>query len=191
MSGLVFGQKTVRGVELNKDIIYVLADKYAAYTGHLTTLPSVHIINDEARSYITRNSEKYDVIQISMIDTFAASSAGAFVLSENSLYTREAFKVFLSRLNPHGILSCSRWYFRARPTEIYRLVALAQDAIRGIGGDPHKNIILVANFPHGGSEGVGTLLLSPQPFSARRDCQSIRNCKSTAVSSHPQSDQFN
>lgn len=165
LGGLALGQKSVRGVELNKNIITVLKDKYAAYTGNLALDPRVDIMNDEARSYITRNKDTYDVIQMSMIDTFAASSAGAFTLSENSLYTSEAFDVFLSRLKPHGILSCSRWYYRSQPAEIYRLMALAQSAVRKIGGDPSKQIILIANFPKGGAEGVGTLMVSRDPFS--------------------------
>ncbi len=35
------------------------------------------------------------MIQISLIDTWAATAAGAFVLGENSLYTVEAWTTFL------------------------------------------------------------------------------------------------
>ena len=56
-------------------------------------------VHDEARSYLARSGERFDFIQISLIDTWAATAAGAFVLSENTLYTREAWRTFL--VEPH------------------------------------------------------------------------------------------
>ena len=63
------------------------------------------LVKDEARSYIARSPEKFDIIQASLIDTFAATSAGAFVLTENSLYTLEGWKVFLDHLTDRGVLT--------------------------------------------------------------------------------------
>ena len=69
----------------------------------------------------------------SLIDTWAATAAGAFVLSENSLYTKQAWRVFQSKLSEQGILSVSRWYFRDGPAEMYRLTALAAAALQDAG----------------------------------------------------------
>ncbi len=63
-------------------------------------IPNVTIVNDEARSYLTRTDRRFDIIQVSLIDTWAATAAGAFVLSESSLYTREAWDIFLGKLRP-------------------------------------------------------------------------------------------
>ena len=49
---------------------------------------------------MTRTSDRFDVIQMSLVDTWAATGAGAFTLSENGLYTREAWRIFLDRLTP-------------------------------------------------------------------------------------------
>jgi hypothetical protein len=91
-------------------------------------------------------------------------------MSENSLYTREAWRIFLSRLSERGVLSVSRWYFQERPAEIYRLVALASAALQDAGiPNPRAHLLLIRNLRDargdGQPEGVGTLLISRSPFS--------------------------
>jgi hypothetical protein len=171
LSALDFGAKSVTGVELNPNIIATSNRRFGEFTGHLDRDPRVRFVNDEARSYITRQDDTYDVIQISLIDTWAATASGAFVLSENSLYTVEAWDIFLDRLSPTGVLSVSRWYFRDRPAELYRSVALASAALarRGIA-EPRKHMAIVRNMQISGRtvdlpDGVGTLLVSPSPLS--------------------------
>ena len=170
LSALLFGARSVTGVELNPNIIHTANQRFGAFTGHLDRDPRVTFINDEARSYITRQTRSYDVIQISLIDTWAATASGAFVLSENSLYTLEAWDLFLTRLSPTGILSISRWYFRDRPAELYRALALAIAALQRHGvREPRKHVMIVRNMQISGKpnvpNGVGTLLVSLSPFS--------------------------
>lgn len=76
--------------------------KFGDFTGHLDRDARVRFVNDEARSYLARQGKRFDIIRISLIDTFAATAAGAFVLTENSLYTVEAWKIFLDHLTPNG-----------------------------------------------------------------------------------------
>jgi hypothetical protein len=90
-------------------------------------------------------------------------------MSENSLYTTEAWRVFLTHLTDTGILSVSRWYFSERPGEIYRLVALASAALKEAGvARPRDHLLLIRNIREarggGQPEGVGTLLVSRAPF---------------------------
>src|ERR1051325_1116571 len=124
LTSLVFGQRHVTGVEINPDILRVLTDRFAGYAGSLETNPAVTLVHDEARSYIARSPEKYGIIQASLIDTWAATSAGAYVLTENGLYTKEAWITFLDHLTPDGILTMSRWYYEAQPAEPLGLTAL-------------------------------------------------------------------
>jgi hypothetical protein len=170
LSALSFGATSVTAIEINGDIIRTTNQRFGDFTGHLDRDPRVTFVNDEARSYLARQTRRFDVIQISLIDTWAATAAGAFVMSENSLYTTEAWKVFLTHLTDTGVLSVSRWYFSERPGEIYRLVALASQALaeRGIT-NPRAHLMLIRNIrpAQGGDqpEGVGTLLVSKTPFS--------------------------
>ena len=171
LSALVFGAKSVTAVEINKDIIRTVNGRFGDFTGHLDRDPRVHFVNDEARSYVARSKERFDTIQISLIDTWAATAAGAFVLSENSLYTVEAWTTFLQHLTDHGILSVSRWYFQDRPAEMYRTTTLAVEALRAVGvTDPRRHIVVIrnmqlANRPADTPDGVGTILVSRRPLS--------------------------
>src|SRR5215475_1322095 len=123
LSALAFQQKSVLGVEINGDIIRAVNGRFGDFSGHLDWDHRVRFVNDEARSYIARQTSKFDIIQISLIDSWAATAAGAFVLAENSLYTTEAWKVFFEHISPNGLLTVSRWYYRDRPGEVYRLVS--------------------------------------------------------------------
>ena len=116
LSALEFEQRSVTGVEINTDIIDISTGEFGEFTGHLDQDPRVDIVNDEARSYLARTDDRFDVIQISLIDTWAATGAGAFALTENSLYTTEAWDLFLDRLQPGGILTVTRFFQTRRTT---------------------------------------------------------------------------
>ncbi|UCF76318.1 MAG: hypothetical protein JSU71_03180, partial [Betaproteobacteria bacterium] len=170
LSALVFGQGQVLGVEMNEAIIDALNGRFGDFTGHLDRYENVTFVADEARSYLARSDDKFDIVQMSLIDTWAATAAGAFVLAENSLYTVEAWRMFLEHLTPRGVLSVSRWYFGSLPAEVYRMTALASTALKQVGiADPSKHIVLVRLLREkesGIRRGVGTILVSLTPFSA-------------------------
>jgi len=179
LSALVFGQHSVKGVEINENIIEILTETYGDFSGNLDQIPGVSFVNDEARSYITRSNDVYDIIQVSLIDTWAATASGAFVLTENSLYTLEAWDVFFEHLSSNGVVSFSRWYFQGIPGEMYRLTTLASKALQMQGiENPRDHMMIIRhgskidgpNIP----DGVGTLLVSKEPFSAN-DLKIIEN----------------
>ncbi|MGH7855830.1 MAG: hypothetical protein ACREQY_00755, partial [Candidatus Binatia bacterium] len=85
-SGLVFGHEQVTGIEVNPIFVELLEGEFRNYT-RLAGRPDVRLQVDEARSYLARSSESFDVVQMSLIDTWAATGAGAFSFSENGLYT--------------------------------------------------------------------------------------------------------
>jgi hypothetical protein len=169
LSALAFGASKITAIEINGDILRTVNSQYGDFTGHLDRDPRVRFVNDEARSFLARDTGRYDVLQISLIDTWAATAAGAFVLSENAVYTREAWRTFLSRLTDTGVLSVSRWYGADRPGEIYRMIALARVALADAGiADARRHILLVRNIratrDREQPESVGTLLVSRSPF---------------------------
>jgi hypothetical protein len=169
LSALTFNQKSVVGVEINEGILGLVNGRFGDFTGHLDRDPRVRFVNDEARSYIARLDDRADLIQISLIDTWAATASGAFVLTENSLYTVEAWRVFLDHLAPRGILTVSRWYYANRPGEVYRLAALASTTLMQLGvSRPGDHFAIVRARPAGADapDGIGTLLLSRDPLSS-------------------------
>ena len=168
LSALQFNQRSVTGIEINNNMLKLVNGRYGAYTGHLDRNPKVTLVNDEARSYLARTQRKYDIIEMSMTDTSAAGSAGAFALGENSVYTTQAWNLFLDRLKPGGILSVSRWYTingRA-PFETYRAAVLAAQVLKDRGVKHPRDHILIYKAPKGlYNSDVATVLVSPQPFS--------------------------
>jgi len=182
LSALTSGARSVTAVEINKDILKTVNGKFGDFTGHLDRDPRVHFVNDEARSYIARSADRYGLMQISLIDTWASTAAGAFVLSENSIYTAEAWTTFLQHLTPDGMLSVSRWYFRDSPAEMYRSAALAAEALRRVGiADPRPHIVIARNMTLANKsgdtpDGVGTMLVSMRPFTDAELAEVTRVC---------------
>jgi hypothetical protein len=169
LSALAFNQKSVTGVEINEGIVGLVNGRFGDFTGHLDRDPRVRFVNDEARSYIARLHDRADVVQISLIDTWAATASGAFVLTENSLYTVDAWRIFLDHLAPRGILTVSRWYYASRPGEVYRLASLASTTLMQMGvSRPGDHFAIVRARPGGADapDGIGTMLLSRDPLSA-------------------------
>src|SRR5262249_37334358 len=144
LTSLVFGHQRGIGVEINPDILGVLTSRFTDYAGRLQQNPAGTLVNDEARGYIARTPEKFGIIQASLIDTWAASSAGAYVLTENGLYTKEAWRTFLDHLAPDGILTMSRWYYEAQPAETLRLAALATTSLMDEGvRNPRQHVMII------------------------------------------------
>ena len=99
----------------------------------------------EGRNHFSRSRTPCDVIEISQIDTFAASAAGAYALTENSLYTVEAIRMFWSHLSDGGVLSVSRWVSGPAWPESVRLVLLEVEALRQEGiAEPRNHMVVFA-----------------------------------------------
>lgn len=165
LSALGHGVPRVVGVEVNPIIVNdVVRGKYAAFTGDLYRDPRVHVVVDEGRSYIRRSPEPFASIQATLVDTWAASSSGAFTLSENNIYTVEAFSEFLEHLAPRGIVAVTRWYDASAPKEFLRLIALGRAALerRGVAPAEVPRYFAIATD----NDRRGTLLLSRDPYSA-------------------------
>ncbi|MDD4910637.1 MAG: hypothetical protein PHR44_08195 [Candidatus Omnitrophica bacterium] len=166
LTAALFGAKKVVGVEINKDINETAFNKLKDFSGKINDCGQIQLAVDEGRSYVSRSKEKYDIIQASLVDSFAAFANGAFALTENGLYTKEAWVIFLEHLKEKGILTFSRWYDMNNPSEIYRLISLARTALQEIGiKDPRQNIVLVRYLWPGSNLGVGTILVGKNPFS--------------------------
>ena len=86
--------------------------------------PDVHIHVTDGRSFVRNAGQQYDVVQMTLVDTWASTAAGAFALSENSLYTVEAFQEYFEHLKPEGMIAITRWEFQ-QPREALRVVSVA------------------------------------------------------------------
>jgi hypothetical protein len=116
---------------------------------------------DEARGWFARTPRSFDVVQMSLIDTWAATGAGAFTLTENGLYTVEAWQLFLGRLSPGGLFTVSRWYAPGEVNETGRLVSLGVAALLANGATEPRRHLFLATAGNVATLIVTKSLLSP------------------------------
>jgi hypothetical protein len=158
-TALLYGQKEITGIDVNPVFIDLLNNRFHDWAG-IAGNKAVQLVNDEARSWLSRHQHSFSIIQMALIDTWAATGAGAFSLTENNLYTTEAWDIFLDRLDSNGILTVSRWYNPSDLGETGRLTALAVATLlkRGVH-EPAKHIALVT------INNLATLLVCKTGFS--------------------------
>lgn len=161
------GSPNVTGIEINPIIATaIMRQRYADYSQHLYERPEVHIHVSDGRSYLRSAVETFDVVQMTLVDTWASTAAGAFALSENNLYTVEAFREYFEHLRPDGIVAVTRWEFR-HPREALRVVSVAMEALRRLGvADPARHFI-VASQGELNADGIPVVVLAKKtPFTA-------------------------
>ncbi|QCI63101.1 class I SAM-dependent methyltransferase [Phreatobacter stygius] len=159
LSARLFGLSEVVGVEINPIFIDLLTRRFANYTA-IGRLPGIGFEIDEARSWFARTDRTFDIIQMSLIDTWAATGAGAFTLSENGLYTVEAWRIFLERLTPEGVFTVSRWHAPGEVNETGRMVSLAVATLQALGvAEPKRHMFMAS------SGLVATLVMSRSSLS--------------------------
>jgi len=140
------GSRNVTGIEINPLIANtIMRGALADYAYHLYERPEVHIHVADGRSYLRGSRDQYDVVQMTLVDTWASTAAGAYALSENNLYTVEAFREYFDHLRPDGMIAITRWEFH-QPREALRVVSQATEALHQLGvANPSGNFIVVSD----------------------------------------------
>jgi hypothetical protein len=157
----------IDAVELNPQFARLVSVDYADFAGQLYQAPGVTLHIAEARSFTAGSPGDYDLIQVSLLDTFSASASGQYALSENHLYTTGALAEFMDKLAPGGMLSITRW-IKLPPRDTLKLFATAIEALRARGvSDPGRQLILVRGWQ------TSTLLVKNGTVSAQ-DLERVR-----------------
>jgi len=165
---LAGGSKDVTAVEINPAIAdTIMRERYPELSKRLYFRPEVHLNIEDGRSFVRRTDRDFGVLQLTLVDTWASTAAGAFALTENNLYTTEAMRDYLSVLAPDGVLSFSRWGF-TQPRESLRLIALALAAFESQGvRDISRHVMVIREntrlLDAWGS--LDTILIARSPFS--------------------------
>jgi len=159
---------SIDAVELNPQFARLVTTDYADFAGHLFQEPGITLHIAEARSFAAGSPGGYDLIQVSLLDSFSASASGQYALSENHLYTTEALAEFLQKLAPGGFLSITRWV-KLPPRDTLKLFATAIAALRAGGSsDPGQQLILIRGWQ------TSTLLIKNGAVTAQ-DIERVRS----------------
>jgi hypothetical protein len=155
MIALAHGAPSVTAVEINRAMIDMVTDHFDGYLGglfrkggHLLS-ERIDLVHGEGRAFIRQSPERYDVIQLSGVDSFTALNTGAYTLSESYLYTTEAIQDFYEHLAEDGYLHFSRFIMKPpkKPRETLRLAHVAFAALRELGiEDPASRIAVFQGF---------------------------------------------
>lgn len=150
--------RSVTAVDIDPNIIELVRTRYHDFSGDIYRRKEVEAVVAEARNFLEGTRREYDLIQISMLDSFAASSVGLYALTESYLYTVEAIERCLDRLSAGGMLAMTRW-LRTPPRDNLKLFATAVEALerRGIkrAGD---HLVFIRSWA------TATLLVKRTPF---------------------------
>lgn len=167
MSCALFGFHRIVGIEINSSIVDVTSRRMGWYSG-FDKIPGFELHHDEGRSYLTRSHEKFDLIEATVVDTWAATAAGAMALTENSLYSLDGWRIFYRHLKPGGIIAFSRWNHKPDFHESTRLFSLAYATLLSEGvKDPESHLAMIRQ------DELATLLVSNQPFTSQ-DLEKLR-----------------
>ena len=168
------GSPNVVGIEINPIIANtVMRERYADYSHHLYERPEVHIEVTDGRSFVRNAAQNFDVVQMTLVDTWASTAAGAFALSENSLYTVEAFREYFQHLKPDGMVAITRWEFR-QPREALRVVSVTMQALHQLGvQDPARNFIVVSEGALD-EDGIPVVVLAKKSAFTRQEEDAVR-----------------
>lgn len=161
LNALYHNATSVDAVELNPQIVDLMVHQYRDFSGQIFGSPPSYPVNvhiAEARGFVQSTREKYDLIQIAMLDSVGAAASGTHSLNENYLYTVEAIEEFVQHLTPDGILSITRW-LKSPPRDMIKLFATAVEALEQIDGAvPANQLALIREWR------TGTLLIKKQQF---------------------------
>jgi hypothetical protein len=148
-NALIHGASQIDAVEVNRGVSSLMRGPLSDYNGHVYSAARVNVVEDEARSYIRRSADRYDLILMTVVDSYAALASGAYALSESYLYTAEAFDDYLGHIADHGVLAVGRFY-RDPPIEMWNTAALGVAALRGRGvADPLAHVAVLRYLDFG------------------------------------------
>jgi spermidine synthase len=172
LRAVVSGSRHVEGIEINPIIANtIMRGRYADYSYDLYRLPQVHITVGDGRSFIRSTRQRFDVVEMTLVDTWASTAAGAMALSENYLYTTEAFLQYFQHLKTDGIVAVTRWEFQ-EPREALRVVSVEVEALHRLGSPtPAGNFIVVSEGPLNEDGRPVVVLAKKSPFTRQEESE--------------------
>ena len=159
IQALTLRARKVTAVEMNPQVVDLMRNQFEEFTSGLYKRDDVEIVVAEGRSFLQTARQQFDIISISLLDSYSASAAGVGAFNESHLYTIEAIEQALARLQPRGVFSITRM-LKAPARDNLKMFATVTEALRRRGvTEPAEHIIMIRSLD------VATIVVSPEPFS--------------------------
>lgn len=164
----------IEALEIDENLIDLVKYRFADFAGDIYNRSDVSVHIAEARGYFAATRNHYDLMQFALIDSFGAASTGLYALSENYLYTVEAFKSYLAHLREGGYVSVTRWV-KLPPRDTLRLFATAAEALHQSGYRAEKSLLLIRGWQ------TATLLVKKGSVTSEEIMKLKRFCSARCV----------
>ncbi len=161
LAALASGSKDVTSVEINP-IIFKVVNEYGSKAGNIYKHPYVNANVDEGRSFVTRSDDKFDMVYIPFVDTWASVSSGGLSLSENYLYTVEGFQEYYDHLTDRGVIVVVRWLLDSP-----RLVSTFTQLLENNGipiNEADRHLVVVTDKSVTQDPSITMVIFSKEPF---------------------------
>jgi hypothetical protein len=153
-AALESGATEVTIVEPNRLVHEALVGDLRAWSG-LADDPRIRLEHEQLRTFAQRSDERFDLVELALVDNYRPVSSGAFTLTENYTLTVEAVRSYLRLCDRDGILVLTRW-IQSPPSELLRTLGLAVEALDG--RPPLEHIVAFRSFQ------TVTFIVKPVPF---------------------------
>jgi predicted membrane-bound spermidine synthase len=169
------GAREVWVVEPDSDLIHMMRDVpfFQGFTGKILDDPRVRVVNKEVRAFAGSTNQKFDLVELGLIDSTGLSQAGGYSVEENYTYTVEAVREYLKALTPSGVLSITVWDRLNPPRNVPRLLATVVRALREQGIPNVDKDIFSFNL----LLSTATILVKKDGFTPRETGQLNRFCR--------------
>ena len=162
LTALRFDASQVTGIEINAATVNILKNVYRDYFKNWVTDPRVTLVNADGRHHLSTLEEKFDIVQLSGVDSYSGTPGAAHVFSENYLYTAEAFDLYLNRLSEEGVINMMRLEHTPQK-EMLRALTTAVAALRRMGvSDPRSHIVMITEY----TGAFTAMLVKKNPFTS-------------------------
>ena len=164
VAALASGAHKVTAVEMNP-LMLKFVRHYGPRAANLYDRPDVEAILSEGRNFISRTDKKFDIILLGFVDSWASVASGGLSLSENYLYTAEAFRAYYDHLTDNGMLVILRW-----DSDVPRLVS---NSVANLGAQAASDRIVTLMEKQTGGDNPPQMLfmLRKRPFTAEETAE--------------------
>ena len=153
------GFRAIEGVEINGNIIELMENELADFSGRIYQDPRVKIFQQEMRGFLASSPRRYDLIELSLMDSYAAAASGVYALNESYLYTVQSMAELFGHLSENGLLAITRWNVTP-PRDNIKMLHLLVTALKKLGlKDIPRHIFYIRSMR------ASTIVVSRTPLS--------------------------
>ncbi|MDP6380229.1 MAG: SAM-dependent methyltransferase, partial [Phycisphaerae bacterium] len=168
---LALGASSVTAVELNPQVVELMTGELADFSGGIYNRSDVEVVVADGRGFLEQTPRRFDIIQISLLDSLSSAAAGVHALNESHLYTTEAIGRAMDRLKPQGLLCITRW-LKVPARDALKMLATAAEAVRRRDLiEPDKHIAMIRGMV------TATVIVSNQPLTQEQTATVRRFCR--------------